>query len=130
MFPRDAAHRRLVQLPAVPPVSAGWISLDRGDRFASTSSCGTTGEVLIYGLDPDLPRFLGGRGRCWHILLGEADRAGIGLYGPGHHLHQGGFAGAVVADQADDFTFVQVEGDPVQRVDGAVVLDDAGSRMG
>src|SRR5699024_9482857 len=79
-------------------------------------------QFLMDDRDPVVPGVVGG---------GEADRppievdgSGGGLLHAGEDLHQGGFAGAVLAEQRRHLAPVDGEVDPLQRLGAAVVLDD------
>ncbi len=52
------------------------------------------------------------------------DRALVRLVHPGDGLHQGGLAGAVVADQGEHFTGADLQLDVGERLDGAEPLGD------
>ena len=58
----------------------------------------------------------------------DGDRAAVGSERAGEDVHQGRFAGAVVADEADAFARVDREIDAVKRADGAEMLFDAVQR--
>ncbi len=45
--------------------------------------------------------------------------AGIALVGAGQHLDQRGFAGAVVAEQADDFAGIEINAGVIDGLDAA-----------
>ena len=67
--------------------------------------------MLVHHADPlsdCIPRIANAR-----RLTPQVDRSGIGLLQPVEDLHQGGFAGAIFADQSVNLPGLQVEADPV-----------------
>ena len=81
------------------------------------------GEVLIDGLDAGSPRV------AWRVevraLAVEEDLALVGLQRPRERFDQCGLAGAVVADNREDLSRVQLEIGSIQRDDVSVALDDS-----
>ena len=59
-----------------------------------------------------------------HRLSRHEELARVGDFGAGEALDQGGLAGAVVADDRQDFARVQVQADAVQAHDAAEGLDE------
>ena len=59
-----------------------------------------------------------------HLLAVDVDLAGIRPDEAVEDLHNGGFAGAILADDGQDFAPVEVEADVVVRADGSIRLDD------
>src|SRR4029077_20282897 len=80
-------------------------------------------EVLVDGFDPLLPSLCrrGENGR----LPSELDQPGVGRENAADDLDQGGFAGAVVADQSRDFAGWEVKRGVLQGDDGAEALADS-----
>src|SRR6185312_14928836 len=83
----------------------------------------TDRQVLIDRLDAQA--LGGGRAVDDDRLALEQQAAGIGLDGAGDDLHQGGFAGAVVAQQRHDLAGLHREIDVTQGLDGAEALGQA-----
>ncbi len=81
------------------------------------------GEVLIDHLDPALADL------AWRMAADvgavEVNRAAIRLVDAGDDLHQGRFAGTVVADQSHDFAGIDLEIDAEQDLDRPEMLLDA-----
>ena len=102
---------------------------DAARRFAAEEDVGgdilLTGEreVLVDHLDAHAAA-LAGR-QIEDRLAVEADTAGIRSVHAGDDLHQRRFAGAVVADQPDDFAATHRKIDAMQDVHGAEALGDA-----
>jgi hypothetical protein len=80
-------------------------------------------EVLVDHAEPAGQRV--GRRAQAHGLAVEADRALVGLVEPVEDLHQGGLAGAVLADQRVDRARMDGEGDVVVGAERAERLDDS-----
>ena len=58
-------------------------------------------------------------------LAGDEDLAGVGLIDAAQDLHQRRFAGAVLADQADDLSGLDLDRDVLQRVHAGEALVDS-----
>ena len=61
------------------------------------------------------------RGDSAQILAVKQDAAGFGMQQAGNGVQNGGFPGAVGADQSNDFALVYLKGDPLDGVNAAVV---------
>ena len=81
------------------------------------------GELLGDHGDAEPARRLGRPGRQRHAV--DLDVAAVAVHGTGQRAHQGGLAGAVLPDDADDLAGVQVELGQVEDADRAVGLVDA-----
>ena len=57
------------------------------------------------------------------FLLAEENSSGVGLDQPGDHIEAGGLAGAVRAEQADNFALLHLNGDAFDDRPFAVFLD-------
>ena len=55
---------------------------------------------------------------------GELNFAAVGGEDAGKEFHEGRLAGAVVAEQAEHFSFAQIEAHVLDRMDAAKSLDD------
>ena len=120
-------------LAGAQPADGGTIEIDGkpvtidGPRTAERLGIGMIYQE--FNLVPDL-------GVIENIVLGvarpadlhgpaiELDRAGVGAMRAGQHLHQGRFAGAVLADQSVHFPGGDVEADAVERAHARERLDD------
>ncbi len=78
--------------------------------------------VLIDGLDRHRVRKADRVMREVDFLVADKDPAGAGRDHPGQHFDQRGFAGAVVADQADDFVAANGQVDVAQSMHGAEIF--------
>ena len=81
--------------------------------------------VLIDGLDREVVRHAHRILARLDFAVADEDLSGRRREDAGHHLDQGGLAGAVVADQADDLVASDGDVDVAERVDGAEMLLDA-----
>ncbi len=84
---------------------------------------GDDGELLVHHADPGIER-IAGRMEL-HVLAVDQHPPSIGRVHAGDDLHHGGLAGAVLADQAVDLAFAQLEIDVAQGRDAAEGLRDA-----
>src|SRR5262249_23800656 len=80
-------------------------------------------QVLIHHLDAEIARLA--RAVEAHRPPVEQKLSSARLIEAGEDLHQRRFAGAVVADDAEHLTAIELEIDPAQRRDGAEILEDA-----
>ena len=81
--------------------------------------------VLIDGLDREFVRHAHRILARLDFAIADKDLSGGRGEDAGHHLDQGGLAGAVVADEADDLVAPYSDMDVAQRVDGAEIFLDA-----
>jgi hypothetical protein len=110
----DHADRRAEQPPGrlAPQEDVGGDVLHAGE-----------GEVLIDHLDPALADLA--RRMAADIGAVEMDGAPVRLVDAGDDLHQGRFAGAIVADQGHHFAGIDLEIDTEQDLDRPEMLLDA-----
>ena len=62
------------------------------------------------------------------LLAGDEDLPGVGLIDAAQNLHQRGFAGAVLADEAHDLSGPDLDRDVLERVDAGEALVDSDHR--
>jgi hypothetical protein len=79
-------------------------------------------QVLVDGLDAGVARLH--RRAELHLLAFEADLAFIRGDRARYRLDQRGLAGAVIADDGEDFAGIEVEIGVVERGDAAIALDE------
>ena len=117
LFGADPAHLRLAQ-------HAKWADkLLAEEEVAPDAELVDDGQGLVHGGDAGVDRVAGG-GEGGRMVV-DKQLARCGLVQPREDLDQGGFAGAVVAEDARDFAGAHGEVDAAQRLEGAVVLCDA-----
>jgi hypothetical protein len=80
-------------------------------------------ELLIDGADAELPHAAGIAQINGRVV--EEDLAGIAAHGTAEDLHQGGFAGAVLAQKCVHFARPYIQRGVSQRLDAGVLLADA-----
>ena len=93
------------------------------NMLSAIDSAGDKREVLIDGLDAGVPRLH--RRLEVHRLALERDLAVVGDHGAGNRLDERRFAGAVVADDGEDFARIEIEIGMVEGGDTAIALDEA-----
>ena len=80
-------------------------------------------DFLVHGVDAERHRLM--RGRQRRRLAFPDDLAGGARHDAGQKLDQGGFAGAVLADDGVDFAGLEGEVDRLQRMGAGIVLFQA-----
>ena len=121
----------LGQLLHLPPGAAAVEQADRAQRCPRGPSIDVLGhgehghehEVLVHHADPGSSASPGPVNR--HRLAVDEDLALVRLYEPVEHVHQGGLAGAVLAEQTVDLARRDREVDVVVGNQAAKALRDA-----
>ena len=107
------------QCPGPPPPARPAQVAERHAGVLGDGQVGAQGPFLEDAAQRGVAH-AGGRRLAQHL-----QRAGVRRHRPGQNAHQGGLAGAVVADQAQAFAPAQRHVRPLQRPDRAERLADA-----
>jgi hypothetical protein len=78
-------------------------------------------EILVDGLDPEPPSFVGRQ--ALDLLFADPELTRVGVMQAAEQLDQRRLAGPVVAHQPEDLVRIDVERDPAQRLNAAEPLD-------